>query len=760
MDISNIPQELKNNGLFCTWRLTDKGKTPYNPVNGTMARSNNPNTFNNYQTILKHLPRYYAVNADGEITGGLGMGVFNGFSAIDIDDCIDSRGKISKLAHDIIKYVNSYTEISPSGTGIRIIFKTNNKIETATHYINNRNNGLEIYISDNTNKYVTLTGNVYLNEGIKEKDITYILEEYMRKKNARTFDAVVTGIQGAEAVIDDIDERIEREVRNNLVFKHVWTRTPTGSDGTESEDDLSLANHLARVLEGNYAAMDAAFKQSPYYMQKDDVHIKKWARDDYRMDTLQKAITHYHDVKMSIDENLNFNDSGNAKVFVDNYLNSVFYNVENKQWMMWNGQHWQFDKFNQIKIFAEIVIEQMRNEAINQQPGEIRKKMFNNINRISNTYGKEAMLKEAEHAPGIPVTNNMFDTEEDIINTRSGIVNLRTGDIKPHDKLRKLSKFIDIPVDKKPPKLWIKFLNETYADNPDLVGYIQRLTGYWLTGYKSEQSLYIFLGDGSNGKSLLLETLLKVTGDYGTTTSSDLLVDKTFNNNTEQKLAALIGARFVMVEETELNDRLKEATIKNMTSDYGEITARFLYGNEFTYKPQYKLVMATNYRPIIRGTDHGIWRRIKIIPHNIIIPDDEQDKLLGEKLDKELPQILWWAIQGAQEYFKKGLQEPPVIQLQVKDYRSDMDVVARWIVDNCEVGPEFTATSRDLFQDISKYIKENKEYQMSNQMFGRNMKKKFEQRFINRARTYIGIKLREKDFIDRVMEAEGNFDDV
>ena len=123
--------------------------------------------------------------------------------------------------------------------------------------------------------------------------------------------------------------------------------------------------------------------------------------------------------------------------------------------------------------------------------------------------------------------------------------------------------------------------------------------------------------------------------------------------------------------------------------------------------------MATNYRPVIRGTDHGIWRRIKVIPHNIIIPDDEQDKLLGIKLEKELPQILWWAIEGAIKYFKDGLNEPDVVNMQVKDYRSDMDIVARWITDNCDIGPDFSATSADLFKDITVYIDDNKEYKMS-----------------------------------------------
>ena len=132
-----------------------------------------------------------------------------------------------------------------------------------------------------------------------------------------------------------------------------------------------------------------------------------------------------------------------------------------------------------------------------------------------------------------------------------------------------------------------------------------------------------------------------------------------------------------MVEETESNDKLKESSIKNMTSDYGEITARFLFANEFTFKPVFKLIMATNHKPIIRGTDHGIWRRIKIIPHNIIVADKDQDKMLGLKLEKELPEILGWAIQGAVEYFKNGLQEPNVVAEQVKEYRSESDLVER-----------------------------------------------------------------------------------
>lgn len=754
IELENIPLELKNNALFCTWRLTDRGgrmaKLPYNPLTGSLARSDNPNTFNNYSTTVKYLPQYYGINAENEITGGLGLGLFNGFSAIDIDNCIDPKGNLTELATDIIEFMDSYTEKSPSGRGIRIIFKTNVMIDTETHYMKNSNNGLEIYISDNTKRYVTLTGNVYKNARINDIDITSILDKYMRKSAPKRMVAPIN-----TTTILDSDEKINRALENNPNFNKAWNRTATGSDGTENEDDLSLLNLLARVLNGDHALINNAFMRSPYYATKDQAHIEKWeVRTDYRVDSIQKAIYSYAMDRKNFNEHFGLNDTGNALIFVENYKGKIHYNIDNKVWMLWNGKYWQPDSFGMMKTYAEIVIEQMRNEVLDEPYEHVRKKMISNINRISNTHGKEAMIKESQHLPNIPITNGMFNTQYHLINTASGIIDLKTGLVSPHDKDAKLSKYIGVEISDKEPKAWLKFLKETYADNLELVDYVQRLTGYWLTGLTSEQSLYIFLGDGSNGKSLLLETVLAILGDYGTTSSADLLVDKVFNNNTEQKLAALSGSRFVMVEETESNDRLKESTIKNMTSDYGEITARFLYGNEFTFKPEFKLIMATNHKPIIRGTDHGIWRRIKIIPHNIIVADKDQDKMLGFKLKAELPEILNWAVQGAVEYFKNGLQEPKIVSEQVKEYRNESDIVERWLIDNCDRDAGHSASVADLFKDITKYIEDNKEFKLSNQMFGRNMSKKFEPARLNGKRSYIGVRIKEKTLIEKLAEVK------
>lgn len=746
LNLNNIPQELKNDGLFCTWRLIEgKGKVPFNPVTGYGAKSNIKNTFNSYGIVIGYLGDY-------ALDGGLGLGLFNGFSAIDIDNCIDENGVFSDMALYIIEYMNSYTEISPSGRGIRIIFKTDVELtkDNPLYRIRDSQIGLEVYISESTNRYVTLTGNrISEDSNINHLDITPILEKYLKKESK-----IVPQKAMNTSIITDSDKRIEKYLKNNYSFSQLWYKTPDGSGGNESEDDMSILNHLAYVLEGNYEAIATAFENSPYFAGKDKAHTDKWlVRKDYKLTSIQNAITSYHTFKGESKKLYEYNDSGNAKLFVNTFGNNVRYNVDNKMWMIWNNYYWEHDTLLRIKTLADIVIEQMRVTASKESDPDTFKKMISNINKASNTGGKENMIKEAQHLEGIPVTNSSFDTYKEVINTKSGIINLRTGEITESNRNQMHSKFINVELKKEEPTLWLRFLSEIYANNLELVDYIQRLAGYCLTGYTSEQSLFIFHGGGSNGKSLLLETLLKVMGDYGDTTSSDMLVtQRGGGDKTEQRLAMLKGIRFAMVEETESDDRLKEATIKNLTSDYGDIQARFLFGNHFTFKPEFKLIMATNHKPNIRGTDHGIWRRIKLIPHLISIPDSRQDKMLGVKLEKELPQILWWAVEGAMKYFKDGLKEPEVISEQVEEYRSEMNIIKRWINENCELDISYVETAKKLYKDFEEYARDNNEYLMSSNLFHRKMGEDFERKRLAIGRSYGGIRLKTKTIIELMEE--------
>jgi hypothetical protein len=176
-----LPDELKKFGLFCGWKLTERGKIPFNLITGSNAKSNDRSTFCGWDKA-ESLVKQYIEKVDGKMLGGLGLGIFNGFSAVDIDHCVD-KGKINDFAQGLIDYFQSYTEFSPSGTGIRIIFKTDDKVDKEKFYINNSKIGLEIYVEGSTNKFVTLTGNAinsYLTDIVKV-DIKPILNQYMTK---------------------------------------------------------------------------------------------------------------------------------------------------------------------------------------------------------------------------------------------------------------------------------------------------------------------------------------------------------------------------------------------------------------------------------------------------------------------------------------------------------------------------------------------------------------------------------------------------
>lgn len=734
MNLENIPQELKVNGLWCLWKkIEGKGKVPFDASNDNFAKSNDKSTFHPFQLALKNVHKYMNFNENNEMTGGLGLGIFNGFSAIDIDNCRNpENGQLKEMANDIIDYCDSYTEISPSGTGIRIIIKTKSMINKETHYINNSTNGLEIYISENTNKFVTITGNILNNNQIREVNLDYVLEKYMRKNTHQS-----------SKIYGEVDIRIQKALSKDKKLIKLWNTIAPGSGSNESEIDLALCNKLAFYVEGDLEKINEAFVSSPYFESKDDKHKNKWlTRDDYRNITIEKSINTIKDItERNIDDN-ELNDTGNAHRLIERFGDIVRYNVDNGMWMIWNGKFWQTDVFHNLKNFAEIIAEEFKHQAMLIGYSDNVKSIYRNINRILSSAGKTAMLKESEHITGIPVTNDDFDKFEHLINSEDGIINLKTGKITTHEKELMQNKYVPLRLTDKKPEKWIKFLNEVFEENQEIINYVHKVAGYSLTGSTKEQSMFIFVGDGANGKSLFLEILNIVAGSYGATSNVEILLDKKSNGANLGDVARLNRIRMVVTDETKIGDKINESAIKTMTSGIGKIVARFLYGNEFEFTPLFKIFMATNHKPVIRGTDHGIWRRLKIIPFNRVFEKEEQDKELIIKLKDELNEIFSWAVEGAQLWYEEGLQEPQVLEDTIKEYRTEMDLIQRWIDEACDIG-DFKETSKDLFENFNNYVSINKEFQMSQTLFGRNISKKFKKRRLGGQVYYEGIRLKK-----------------
>ena len=260
--------------------------------------------------------------------------------------------------------------------------------------------------------------------------------------------------------------------------------------------------------------------------------------------------------------------------------------------------------------------------------------------------------------------------------------------------------------------------------------YIQKCVGYSLSGSIREQCVYFLYGMGNNGKSTFLDTLSDMLGDYSSNVQPETIMMKKFSGDSANSdIARLKSARYVTCEEPTEGVRLNEGLIKQLTGG-SKITCRFLYGDEFEYTPEFKIWVATNHKPVIRGTDLGIWRRIKLIPFEVNIPPEKVDKNLKYKLRKEMPQILHWAVEGCMKWQRDGMQEPECVQEAVKEYKNEMDLLAGFLEDAVVI--DYTCSekimAKDLFEMYSKWAKKNNEYEMTSKKFFKEITPKLPER--------------------------------
>jgi putative DNA primase/helicase len=257
------------------------------------------------------------------------------------------------------------------------------------------------------------------------------------------------------------------------------------------------------------------------------------------------------------------------------------------------------------------------------------------------------------------------------------------------------------------PFTWLSFLQTVLAGNAALIKFLQKAIGYALTGSTREQSLFFLYGLGANGKSTLLDIILRLLADYGKRTSGETFLVKK-GGQIPNDIAALRGARFVAAVEVESGRRLAEVLIKEMTGG-DTISARFLHAEFFEFKPEFKIFLAANHKPVIRGTDHAIWRRVHLIPFDVQIPEEQQDKELPAKLQAELPGILNWAIEGCLLWQREGLMPPQEVTEATEGYREEMDPISDFIAECCIVAPGASVKAKELYGAYTEWAEDNKE---------------------------------------------------
>lgn len=396
-------------------------------------------------------------------------------------------------------------------------------------------------------------------------------------------------------------------------------------------------------------------------------------------------------------------DLGNARRLVAREGQNIRYCYPLGKWFIWSGQRWEVDQTGEIFRKGKEVVGAVLAEAAAAQDDQAQQALAQHALRLQSLGKLKAMIEASQSEPGVPLIPEELDRDPWAFNITNGTLNLERGRLGPHQRQALITKLSPVAYD--PQALcpgWLTFLNQVLNNNQGLVDFLQQAVGYSLTGVTWEQCLFLLYGLGDNGKSTFLEILRLLLGDYAREATPETFLLKP-GGGIPNDLAALRGARLVKAVEVEKGRRLSEVLIKQLTGG-DTITARFLYGEYFEYKPQFKIWLATNFKPVIRGADHAIWRRLRLIPFTVQVPKAEQDQEMVAKLSQELPGILNWALAGCLNWrYGRGLRAPPEVERAGSEYRQEMDILGEWLTDQCLLGEGAAAPARDLYKNYTEW---------------------------------------------------------
>lgn len=728
-DINNVPLELRQRFQWIVWAYEErngkKTKVPY--LERGMKAQSNSGSWKTFEGAC--------IIAQDQGFDGIGF-MFSkedDYIGIDIDHCIDENGVMSPFAQEIVDSLDSWTEISPSGTGIHIVIKGSlpDKIQGSGR--KNVKTGLEIY---RHSRFFTVSSNLLCNLEIFERSDE--LEEIMDKY----FDD--SDLQGKADLSLYEDDKIK--FSNKELWK-VMFESKKGEDIKElyggrlinndhSSSDLALCNYLAFWTGNSATRMDSMFRETNLIRDKwDRIHFGDTG-ETYGERTIAKAIASttstildsqnskqleqanfviHTKVPEPSGRNFNLTDVGNAERVVDMYGNRIR-NVHSS-WFTWDGKRWKPNGDNDVRNLITDCFRKLAKECIGD---EDKKHILKHALKCEGASARDNMMKEMK--PRVSAEMSDFDSNKYLLNLENGVLDLKTGILKPHDMSYMMTKISNVSYNKNATcPNWINYLNTTIRDengntDHELINYLQKLVGYSLTGDTTEQGIYFLFGDGRNGKSVFINVIQKLLGEYSANAETSTFIKTNSSGGANSDIARLCGSRFVASSEIEDGKSLDEQLVKKITG-CEPITARFMYKDFFDFVPEFKIVFATNYKPNIKGGDNGIWRRVKLIPFTYVIPKEDVDYYLEDKLLLEMSGILNWALEGCLKWQKERLIEPKRVKDATNNYKEESDPILPFIEEMCFDNKEAKTTAKKVFEEYKTWCYRNDEEALGKQTF-------------------------------------------
>jgi putative DNA primase/helicase len=435
---------------------------------------------------------------------------------------------------------------------------------------------------------------------------------------------------------------------------------------------------------------------------------------------------------------LHLTDLGNAERLRQRHGADLRYCHPWGEWLAWDGRRWRRDDAGEVGRRAAATALGIYGEAERCPDRGRRVELAEHAVASESAASLRAMIDLARSA--LPVLPEQLDADPWALNVVNGTLDLRTATLRPHRREDLITKLAPVAFDPDADcPLWRKCVERWMGGDAGLADYLRRIAGYWLTGDVSEQAMWLCHGAGANGKSTFLGVLLHLLGDYAGQAVPELVMERRHEAHPSER-ADLFGKRFVAAVEVDEGKRMAESLMKSLTGG-DRIKARELYCKPFEFNPTHKLCLAANHKPTIRGTDFAVWRRIKLVPFTVTIPDAEKDKDLLAKLKAEAAGVLAWAVTGCLDWQRDGLQEPDVVRAATKQYREEQDLLGDFIAERCFVNASVKSKASEL---LEAYIRFSGDKAMTHVAFARRLEARGHAEEKDRSgKFYHGLRLRE-----------------
>jgi putative DNA primase/helicase len=743
-DPTVIPAELRELSHWVCWRFERSEPTAENPdpkprkvpiIAGTSSRAS-PTDAAQWRSF--DVAWHAAQASHGTLGIGFVFSADDQYCGVDLDDCIDPSGALTPEAQALIKRFATYSEVSPSGTGVKLFLK-GRKPEFAKASASDVMGCGQVEIFDQK-RYFTVTGLHLEGTPADVTDCQQQLDELCTElwpapKAQDPFPAwtqpVVTGHQLGDISSITMPQREQRCMAylvkcpdaisgqrghdttlraacecfrfglDEAAACRVMSWFNTNKTGGEQWTERELAHKIVsarQIVEAKGdvgvrlvkppAPTSASLGTPPHHSDMDAMPDGREQVYCLPREKIARLTT----------------DIGNAARLVTAYGRELRFCHATGRWYKWDGKRWQCDLEGAITRYAKNValsiFEEGKRCDDHRRDDLLR---WGIASQKRDRINAMAALAQVD----VAIATDDMDTDPWLFNCLNGTIDLRTGHLRPHDPADHITKIAPVEFDPDAPcPLYESFLQRTFDGDHELIAFVQRWHGHSLTGDVREQYLPIYHGEGNNGKSVLLDTLSGIMGDYACEAPPNLVTLRKHDEHPTE-IADLLGRRLVIASETEKDAELRVQLIKRLTGN-ARLKGRYMRQDYFEFARTHKMVLVTNNKPVIREDSEAVWRRLRLVPFRVIIPKHERDPKLMHKLRNEWPGILAWLVRGCLDWQREGLSEPVAVMHATEQYRGTASSLDEFISQRCELGAGLSCSSGDLLGAYEAWCTSNR----------------------------------------------------